>query len=90
MSTIAGAGVRTADVIGPPTRPKLGRSLIAVPIIVVIGLGLLGVYLSSRTLDSVEQRLINAPDIIARMQEQLYVTAVSTVVVIVLAIPIGI
>jgi osmoprotectant transport system permease protein len=90
MTTITGADVRTADVTGPRTSPTFDRSLIAVPIIVLIGLGLLGVYLSSRTLDSVEQRLINAPNIIARMQEQLYITAVSTVAVIVLAIPIGI
>lgn len=69
---------------------KADRSLVAVPIIVVVGLGLVALYLSTRTLDNIEQRTINVENITARLGEHLYLTAVSTAIVIALAIPLGI
>jgi osmoprotectant transport system permease protein len=73
--------------------PPAGRGpsrLWVTPAIVVVGLGLVFGYLATQTLDSVEQRTINASVITTRLVEHLYLTAVSTVVVIVLAIPLGI
>jgi osmoprotectant transport system permease protein len=67
-----------------------GARLWVTPAIVVIALGIVFGYLSTRTLDSVEQRTINAQVITSRLVEHLYLTAASTVVVIVLAIPLGI
>lgn len=60
------------------------------PAIVLVGLGLVFGYLSTRTLDSVEQRTINVATITGRLGEHLYLTALSTLVVIVVAIPLGI
>lgn len=60
------------------------------PAIVAIGLAAVFGYLSTQTLDSVERRNINVENITARLGEHLYLTAASTLIVIVLAIPLGI
>jgi osmoprotectant transport system permease protein len=60
------------------------------PAIVVVGLGVVFGYLSTRTLDSVEQRTLNVQTIVGRLGEHLYLTALSTLVVIIVAIPLGI
>jgi osmoprotectant transport system permease protein len=60
------------------------------PAIVAVGLALVFGYLATQTLDSVEQRTINVETITMRLGEHLYLTAASTLVVIVLAIPLGI
>jgi osmoprotectant transport system permease protein len=67
-----------------------GYRLWVTPAIVVVGLGILFGYLSTRTLDSVERRTINVGEITTRLGEHLYLTAASTVVVIIVAIPLGI
>ena len=67
-----------------------GARLWVTPLIVAVGLAALAAYLSTQTLDSVERRTINVATITARLGEHLFLTAVSTVVVIVLAIPLGI
>ncbi|MCO1653575.1 ABC transporter permease [Pseudonocardia humida] len=74
----------TGGVAGPPSR------LWVTPVIVLVGLGLVFGYLATQTLDSVERRTINVETITTRLGEHLYLTALSTVVVIVLAIPLGI
>lgn len=89
MSTdVAG---RVPDVAGSrASRATLPRQLIAVPIIVAVGLGLVFLFLSRQTLDSVERRAL-APDVVLdRLGEHLYLTAVSTVLVMVIAVPLGI
>lgn len=73
-----------------PSRPRGGGRLWVTPAIVAVVLALVLGYVATQTLDSVEQRIINAANITARLGEQLYLTAVSTVIVIVLAIPLGI
>ncbi|WP_214367896.1 ABC transporter permease [Pseudonocardia sp. H11422] len=85
----AGAGTATA---APATaeRPRIDRQLIAVPIIVVVGLALVFAYLSTQTLDSVEQRALDPANVRDRLVEHLYLTALSTVIVIAAAIPLGI
>lgn len=81
----ATATAPTAGGVGAP-----GTRLWVTPLIVAVGLGAVFAYLSTQTLDSVEQRAINVPTIGARLGEHLFLTAVSTVVVVVLAIPLGI
>jgi osmoprotectant transport system permease protein len=84
----AGADVSATAVGGRRTR--IDRSLIVTPVIVVIGLGLLFVYLATQTFDTVEKRAL-APDVVlARLGEHLLITALSTVVVMVIAVPIGV
>ncbi|MFP5020460.1 ABC transporter permease [Pseudonocardia phyllosphaerae] len=73
-----------------PPRKKLDKSLIVIPVIVIVGLALVFGYLSTQTLDSVERTVINADNISARLGEHLLLTALSTIVVIVVAIPLGI
>ncbi len=70
--------------------PRAGNRLWVTPLIVLVGLAAVAGYISTQTLDSVEQRTINVVTITARLGEHLYLTAVSTLVVIVLAIPLGI
>jgi osmoprotectant transport system permease protein len=67
-----------------------GARLWVTPAIVVVGLAVVFGYLSTQTLDSVEQRTINVDTIVGRLGEHLYLTAASTLVVIILAIPLGI
>ena len=67
-----------------------GARLWATPLIVVVGLASVAAYLSTQTLDSVERRAINVETITARLGEHLYLTGASTLIVIVLAIPLGI
>ncbi len=71
-------------------RRRIDRRLVAAPVIVVVGLGLLFTYLSTQTLDSVEQRALAVDVVLTRLSEHLYLTLVSTVVVMVLAIPLGV
>lgn len=84
----------TADVAAAPTAvaapARSASRLWVTPAIVVVGLGLVFGYLATQTLDSVEQRTINVAEITTRLGQHLYLTAASTVVVIVLAIPLGI
>lgn len=73
-----------------PGRGRVDRRLVGVPVIVVVGLAVVFGYLSTQTLDSVEQRAL-APDVVLeRLREHLFMMAVSTVLVIALAIPLGI
>lgn len=47
-------------------------------------------YLGSRELDDIEARVLNQPNVLARLQDHLELTAISTVIVILIAIPLGI
>jgi osmoprotectant transport system permease protein len=83
----------TATAVPVATGGGSGRGqarLWVTPAIVVVGLALVFGYLATQTLDSVEQRTINVDTIVGRLGEHLYLTAASTLVVIVLAIPLGI
>jgi osmoprotectant transport system permease protein len=72
--------VATGAGAGPSRGPA---RLWVTPAIVVVGLGLVFGYLATQTLDNVDT-------ILGRLGEHLYLTAASTLVVIVLAIPLGI
>lgn len=64
--------------------------LVILPLIVVFVLLFLFVYISTRQLDTIEQRVL-APDNVGRLLGQhLYLAAISTVLVLIIAVPIGI
>ncbi|MGH3821043.1 MAG: ABC transporter permease [Pseudonocardiaceae bacterium] len=77
-----------------PTRPSSwiwrNRDLAATPVIVVVGLALLLLYTIGRQLDSVEQRALDPAYLWARLVEHIWLTVASTVLVIVIALPLGI
>lgn len=87
--TAAGLTAEVADVAAP-VRGRVNRSLVVIPAIVVVGLGLVFLYLSTQTFDSVEQRALAPQEVMTRLGQHLYLTAISTVLVIALAIPLGI
>ncbi len=65
-------------------------SLFFTPALLVVVLTLLYLYVHSRTLDSIERRSLNRSFLIDRTLEHVRLTAVSTVLVILIAIPLGI
>lgn len=66
------------------------RTRFATPILVVVVLAALTWWITSMNLDSIEQRTLNMPYIIARVREHLGLTVVASALVAVLAIPTGI
>ncbi|MGH3695954.1 MAG: ABC transporter permease [Pseudonocardiaceae bacterium] len=66
------------------------RDLVATPVVVVVGLALVLLYTASRQLDSVEQRALDPAYLWAKLVEHIWLTVVSTVLVIVIALPLGI
>lgn len=89
MTAAAGLTGSTTGPAGGGT-PRTAHRLWVTPLIVLVGLAAVAAYISTQTLDSVERRAINVDTISARMGEHLYLTAASTLIVIVLAIPLGI
>ncbi|HSL09633.1 MAG TPA: ABC transporter permease [Pseudonocardiaceae bacterium] len=77
-----------------PTRPLSwiwrNRDLVATPVIVVVGLALVLLHTASRQLDSVEQRALDPAYLWAKFVEHIWLAAASTVLVIVIALPLGI
>ncbi len=69
---------------------RRNRDVFATPVIVVVGLALVLVYTATAPLDSVEQRALDPSYLWARFLEHIWLTVASTVVVIVLALPLGI
>ncbi len=65
-------------------------SVFLTPVLLVVALIFLYVYVHAQTLDSIERRSLNRPYLIARVAEHVRLTAVSTVLVILIAIPLGI
>ncbi|MGH3794310.1 MAG: ABC transporter permease [Pseudonocardiaceae bacterium] len=84
------------SVVAPEaSAPRLGRwwrhrGLIVTPVIVVVGLALVALYVSHQQLDSVEQRILDPSELLVRLGEHLTLTGYSTVIVIVLAVPLGV
>jgi osmoprotectant transport system permease protein len=73
-----------------PSWIRRNRDLVATPVIVVLGLAFVLIYTATRQLDSVEQRALDPAYLWARFGEHIWLTAASTAVVIVLALPLGI
>jgi osmoprotectant transport system permease protein len=74
----------------PPSSMWRNRDLVATPVIVVMGLALVLIYTTSRQLDSVEQRALDPAYLWAKFVEHIWLAAASTVLVIVIALPLGI
>lgn len=72
------------------SRSRWDRSLVVNPLIAVVGLGLVLLYAASQGLDDVERSVINPSELGLRLREHLVLTGLSTLVVIVIAIPAGI
>ncbi|MDN4615513.1 ABC transporter permease [Leifsonia sp. F6_8S_P_1B] len=62
----------------------------AAPVVVVVLVGLVFLWISTLTLDSIEQRTLNPEYISARIREHLVLTVVASALVALLAIPAGI
>lgn len=74
-----------------PPAAERGRLGMAVPpVLLAAACGALYLYVHGRTLDSIERRSLNAPYLTARVLEHIRLTAVSTLLVIVIAVPLGI
>lgn len=93
---LAGAGEQT-QLLDPAATGVEGRSddrsivgLLLTPVLLVLGLIALYLYVHSQTLDSIEKRTLNRTYLIDRTIEHIKLTGVSTVLVILIAIPLGI
>lgn len=76
----------------PPIRKGFGFYFDVgfIPVVLIAALIALYVYIQDQTLDDIEQRSLNADRLFTLLVEHLKLVAVSSVVVIVLAIPIGV
>ncbi len=66
------------------------RSLVATPVIVVVGLAFVALYTANQPLDNVEQRILDPSSLLVRLGQHLLLTGYSTAIVIGLAVPLGI
>jgi osmoprotectant transport system permease protein len=66
------------------------RDLVATPVIVALGLGLILLDTAHRQLDSVEARALDPSYLWAKLVQHLWLVTASTVLVIALALPLGI
>lgn len=83
----------TADTSAPSHQGVPGQGVwryLAMPLFVVVLLSALYLYVSSQELDSIEARRLTSEFIYASTLRHLYLVAVSTVIVIALAVPLGI
>ncbi len=69
---------------------RANYDLLVAPIIIVIGLLVTYFYVSSRTLDTIEQRALEPENVLSQLGQHLLLVFYSTVLVLVIAIPIGI
>lgn len=88
-ATTAGAAT-TADDAPRRPRAKIDKALVANPLIAIVGLVVVFAYAASQGLDAVESSVINPQALGVRLGEHLILTGLSTLVVIVVAIPAGI
>ena len=81
-------GARTEVV--PPTGRSAVRRFLAMPAFLLLACVLLYVWVRSHSLDSIEQRVLNAGVIRDSVIRHLELVALSTVIVILLAVPLGV
>jgi osmoprotectant transport system permease protein len=60
------------------------------PAVLLAVLAILALYVSSQSLDSIEERVVNVPSIVPAVGQHIVLTAVSTALVLIIAVPIGI
>ncbi|NMO90162.1 ABC transporter permease [Actinomycetospora sp. TBRC 11914] len=69
---------------------RANYDLLVAPAIIIVGLILTYVYISTRTLDSIEARALEANNVLSQLGQHLLLTLYSTVLVLVIAVPLGI
>ena len=69
---------------------KANYDLLVAPVIVVIGLIVMVVYVSSQTLDTIEARALEPSNVFGQLGQHLLLTLYSTVLVLIIAVPVGI
>jgi osmoprotectant transport system permease protein len=69
---------------------RANYDLLVAPIIVVIGLLVTYFYVSSRTLDTIETRALEPENVLSQLGQHLLLVLYSTVLVLLIAVPIGI
>jgi len=79
-----------SDAAEPRARFPRWLRYVLMPAVLGLACLLLYLYVSSKHLDSIEQRTLNAPYIRQRLTEHIKLAAVSTVLVIAIAVPLGI
>lgn len=86
------ARAQTARLPGAPMSLRRGFPVryLATPAVLAVALLALWVYLQSQELDSIEQRSINADEIVLRLGEHIKLTVVSTVLVVIVAVSLGV
>src|SRR5699024_816992 len=72
-----------------PRRRSLGRYLF-MPVVLALVLVALYVYVSGQELDSIEARSLNASALTTALWEHVQLTAASTLITLVIAIPLGV
>jgi len=73
-----------------PTRTTSGLRQVVTPVAIVAALVALYAWVSTLELDSIEQRSLNREVIVAKAIEHIQMTVAATVLVVVIAIPLGI
>jgi osmoprotectant transport system permease protein len=81
--------VAIAEEVERPRRRSLAGYLVT-PVVLVVVLAALALYVGSQTLDSIEERRLTVEFILPALVEHIVLTVVSTAVVLVVAVPIGI
>lgn len=66
------------------------RVLLTTPLVLLAALVALYLWVRTRDLDVVEQRILNGPYLVAAVQEHLLLVGVSTAVIVAIAVPLGI
>lgn len=69
---------------------RANYDLLVAPIIVVVGLLLTYFYVSTRTLDTIEARALEPENVLSQLGQHLLLVLYSTVLVLLIAVPIGI
>jgi osmoprotectant transport system permease protein len=64
--------------------------LVILPLIIVVVLALIFFYVSTRQLDTIEQRVLATDNVLKLLGQHLWLAALSTVLVLVIAVPVGI
>ncbi|MGZ4531911.1 MAG: ABC transporter permease [Mycobacteriaceae bacterium] len=86
------AAVRTPTMpLRQRDRRRLGtRAVLTTPAVLLVGIVALYLWVKSRQLDIVEQRILNLASLVQALQQHLVLVGVSTVAVVVIAVPLGI
>lgn len=95
MLTVTPEALQTSLVLGHAVvkreRRRLGaRAVLITPAILLAGMVVLYLWVHNRSLDIVERRILNRPTLLNALQQHLVLVGVSTVIVVVIAVPLGV